>query len=41
MKKEIKIIILFAGIILTLFKDYWHLGIILMMVGFALLGKDD
>ena len=27
MKKEIKIIILFLGIILTLFKTYWFLGI--------------
>jgi len=41
MKKEIKIIILFGGIILTLFKDYWFLGIVLMMVGFLLMRKDE
>ena len=34
MKKEIKIAILFLGIILTLFKTYWLLGIILMLLGF-------
>jgi hypothetical protein len=40
MKKEIKIIILFLGIILTLFKPYWFLGMILMIFGFYLLGKE-
>lgn len=40
MKKETKIIILFLGIILTLFKDYWFLGITLMLAGFYLLGKE-
>ena len=34
MKKEIKIVILFLGIILTLFKTYWLLGIILMLLSF-------
>lgn len=41
MKKEIKIIILFLGIILTLFKSYWFLGIVLMITGFYLLREDD
>lgn len=41
MKKEIKIIILFLGIILTLFKPYWFLGIVLMITGFYLLREDD
>jgi hypothetical protein len=40
MKKEIKIITLFLGIILTLFKTYWFLGMILMILGFYLLGKE-
>ena len=39
MKKEVKIIILFLGIILTLFKDYWFIGMILMIVGFYLIAK--
>ena len=41
MKKEIKIIILFLGIILTLFKTYWFLGMILMILGFYLLGSKE
>lgn len=41
MKKEIKIIILFTGIILTLFKEYWALGIVLMILGFSLFRKED
>ena len=40
MKKEIKVVVLFAGIILTLFKTYWHLGVVLMMIGFYLIGMD-
>mgnify|MGYP004731565103 CR=1 FL=1 len=40
MKKEIKIIILFLGIILTLFKKYWDLGMLLMIIGFYLVGKE-
>lgn len=41
MRKEIKIIILFLGIILTLFKDYWFLGIVLMLIGFYLISKGE
>lgn len=40
MKKETKIIILFLGISLTVFKTYWFLGITLMILGFYLLGKE-
>jgi len=34
MSKNLFILILFLGIILTLYKDYWFLGITLMFVGF-------
>lgn len=38
--EKISIVILFLGIILTLFKDYWLLGIVLMLAGFALVGRN-
>lgn len=40
MKKEIKIIILFLGIILTLFKNYWFIGMSLMILGFYIISKE-
>ena len=41
MKREVKIIILFLGIILTGFDDYWSLGIFLMILGYFLIFKED
>ncbi len=40
MKKEIKIITLFLGIILTLFKNYWFIGMSLMILGFYIISKE-
>ncbi len=40
MKKEIKIIILFLGIILSLFKNYWFIGMSLMILGFYIISKE-
>lgn len=39
MKQKLAIIIMFAGIALTLFKKYWLPGIIMMLLGMYALGK--
>ena len=41
MKREVKIIITYLGIILTGFKKYWSLGMILMILGFSLLAQEN
>lgn len=40
MKKNKLILITFFGIILTLFKQTWFLGILIMITGFYLIGKE-
>lgn len=41
MKQKIAIIIMFMGIALTLFKKLWLLGIIMMLLGMYVIGKEN
>lgn len=41
MKQKIAIIVMFSGIALTVYKSYWLIGILMMLLGMYLIAKEN